>query len=96
MFWSRCSGESSGRVLAARRVEPLLLPNNLTHELEELKLSLIRMRPDELEASQSEKLRQEISAIRLQLKRLELERLAVAEDLRRMYPRGSENASVPG
>lgn len=61
-----------------------LLPNDLTRDLEELKLSLIRMRPDDLEATQSESIRQEISAIRLQLKRLELERIAIAEDVRRM------------
>jgi hypothetical protein len=61
-----------------------LLPHDLTHDLEQLKLTLIRMRPDDLEARQSEAIRQEISAIRLQLKRLELERIAVAEDLRRM------------
>lgn len=62
----------------------VLLPDHLTHDLEELKLSLIRMRPDDIEAAQSESIRQEISAIRLQLKRLELERIAIAEDLRRM------------
>jgi len=42
------------------------------------------MRPSDLEAAQSESIRQEISAIRLQLKRLELERLAVADDLDRI------------
>lgn len=61
-----------------------MLPNDLTHDLEELKLSLIRMRPDDLEARQFEAIRQEISGIRLQLKRLEFERLAIAEDVRRM------------
>lgn len=65
-----------------------MLPDNLTRDLEELKLSLVRMRPDDLEARQSEQIRQEISAIRLQLKRLELERLAIAEDLRRMKQPG--------
>lgn len=65
-----------------------MLPDNLTRDLEELKLSLVRMRPDDLEARQSEQIRQEISAIWLQLKRLELERLAIAEDLRRMKQPG--------
>ena len=60
-----------------------MLPDNLTRDLEELKLNLIRMRPDDLEAAQSEAIRREISAIRLQLKRLELDRLAIAEDMRR-------------
>ena len=61
-----------------------MLPDHLTRDLEELKQQLIRMRPDDLEASQSEAIRREISAIRLQLKRLELDRLAIAEDLQRM------------
>lgn len=65
-----------------------MLPHDLTRDLEQLKLSLIRMRPDDLEARQSEAIRQEISAIRLQLKRLELERIAVAEDLQRMKLHG--------
>lgn len=68
-----------------------LLSNDLTNDLEQLKLSLIRMRPDELEAAQSEVLRQQISAIRLQLKRLELERIAIAEDLRRINRRYAGN-----
>lgn len=65
-----------------------MLPDNLTRDLEALKLSLIRMRPSDLEARESEAIRQEISAIRLQLKRLEFERLAIAEDLRRMKQPG--------
>jgi hypothetical protein len=72
-----------------------LLPKNLTQELEELKLSLISMRPDDLEAAQSESIRREISAIRLQLKRLELERLAVADDLRRISESYRSNGAEP-
>jgi hypothetical protein len=53
------------------------------------------MRPDELEAAQSELLRQEISAIRLQLKRLELERTAIAEDVRRIHEGHAENEAEP-
>ena len=60
-----------------------MLPDHLTRDLEALKESLIRMRPDELEAGRSEAIRREISAIRLQLKRLELDRQAMAEDVRR-------------
>lgn len=72
-----------------------MLRSDITHDLEELKLSLIRMRPDELEAAQSESIRREISGIRLQLKRLELERIAIAEDLRRSQENRSGNASEP-
>lgn len=60
-----------------------MLPDHLTRDLEKLKESLIRMRPDDLEAGRSEAIRREISAIRLQLKRLELDRLALAEEVRR-------------
>ena len=73
-----------------------MLPDNLTHDLEELKLSLIRMRPDDLEAAQSEAIRREISGIRLQLKRLELERIAVAADLRRMQDARAANSAANG
>jgi hypothetical protein len=73
-----------------------VLPQNLTSDLEELKLSLIRMRPDELEAAQSEAIRREISGIRLQLKRLELERLAIAEDVRRMQETRAANGASNG
>ena len=41
------------------------------------------MRPDEFEAAQFESLRRDISSIRLQLKRLELERIALQEDAKR-------------
>ena len=41
------------------------------------------MRPDEFEAAQFESLRRDISSIRLQLKRLELERIALQEDVKR-------------
>jgi hypothetical protein len=80
---------------AARRGGNDLLPNDLTRDLEELKLSLIRMRPDDLEIRLSEAIRQEISAIRLQLKRLELERVAIADDLRRLHEGRMANGSRP-
>lgn len=73
-----------------------MLPNDLTRELEELKLSLVRMRPDDLEARESEAIRREISGIRLQLKRLEFERLAIAEDIRRMNEGRAENGPQSG
>lgn len=52
------------------------------------------MRPDDLETRQFEAIRQEISGIRLQLKRLEFERLAIAEDIRRMNE-SHENGPQP-
>jgi hypothetical protein len=54
----------------------MLTPDQLTEGLEDLKRMLIAMRPDEFEASQFEGTRREMSGIRLQLKRLEWERLA--------------------
>ena len=64
----------------------MLTPDELTEGLENLKVRLIAMRADEFEASQFEATRREMSGIRLQLKRLEFERLAMAEDVRRLNP----------
>jgi hypothetical protein len=64
----------------------MLTPDELTEGLEDLKVRLIAMRADEFEASQFEATRREMSGIRLQLKRLEFERLAMAEDVRRLKP----------
>jgi len=60
-----------------------LIPPDLTRDLDVLRLSLIRMRPDEFEAAQFESIRSEISSIRLQLKRLDFERRAMQEDAQR-------------
>ena len=56
-----------------------LIPATLTAELTELKLRLAEMVADELPADQASLLAQEISAIRLHLKRLALERNAISE-----------------
>ena len=64
----------------------MLTPDELTEGLVDLKVRLIAMRADEFEASQFEATRREMSGIRLQLKRLEFERLAMAEDVRRLSP----------
>ena len=60
-----------------------LIPPDLTRDLDALRLSLIRMRPDEFEAAEFESIRSEISSIRLQLKRLDFERRAMQEDAER-------------
>lgn len=58
------------------------IPASVTRDLEALKLRLAAMcSPDELPAEQAEAMRVEISAIRLHLKRLALERASVADDL---------------
>lgn len=87
-------GEQSNTAACGPTRRHDLLPHNLTRDLEELKLTLVRMRPDDLETRQFEAIRQEISGIRLQLKRLEFERLAIAEDIRRMNE-SRENGPQP-
>ena len=62
----------------------MLSPDELTESLEDLKRTLIAMRPEEFEATQFEATRREMSGIRLQLKRLELERLAMADEVERL------------
>jgi hypothetical protein len=51
--------------------------HEITRDLEELKLALIEMTPNDLERIDSEEVAREISAIRLQLKRLEADRRAL-------------------
>ena len=65
----------------------MLKPDELTEGLEDLKRTLIAMRPDEFEPSRFEATRREMSGIRLQLKRLEFERLALQEDVKRANSR---------
>jgi hypothetical protein len=65
----------------------MLTPDELTEGLEDLKRTLIAMRPDEFEASRFEAHRREMSGIRLQLKRLEFEQLAMREDVKRANSR---------
>jgi hypothetical protein len=50
------------------------IPERVTSDLEELKLRLFDMRPEELPLDQAVAISREISAIRLHLKRLALER----------------------
>jgi hypothetical protein len=56
-------GELSGRI-----------PEQVAKDLEQLKLQLFDMKADELPVDQADALAREISAIRLHLKRLALER----------------------
>jgi hypothetical protein len=51
----------------------------ITRDLEALKLALIEMRVEDLAASDAKAMAQQISAIRLHLKRLEYDRLEVVE-----------------
>ena len=53
------------------------IPPEVPGELEELKLRLAAMHDDDLPPGQAEAIHREISAIRLHLRRLELEREAV-------------------
>ena len=62
----------------------MLSPDELTAGLEDLKRTLIAMRPEEFEASRFEATRREMSGIRLQLKRLELEQLAIDHAVKRV------------
>lgn len=50
------------------------IPEDVTSDLEQLKLRLFDMRPEELPSDQATALAREISAIRLHLKRLAFER----------------------
>jgi hypothetical protein len=58
-------------------------PDDVTRDLEALKLRLAGMTVDELPADQLALMRAEISAIRLHLKRLEADRLRVEEATRK-------------
>jgi hypothetical protein len=63
-------------------VETGAIPGGIVGELEALKWRLAAMdTPDDLPAAQSAALATEISAIRLHLKRLDLERAAIADEL---------------
>jgi flagellin-like hook-associated protein FlgL len=57
----------------------------ITRDLEALKLALIGMAVDGLPATDAKAMAQEISTIRLHLKRLEYDRQAVVERARRSY-----------
>jgi hypothetical protein len=87
-------------------VETGAIPGGIVGELEALKWRLAAMdTPDDLPAAQSAALATEISAIRLHLKRLDLERAAIAKELEgrlRAPPRNGPDAGpsdlgvVPG
>jgi hypothetical protein len=62
-------------------VETGPIPAGTAAELQALKLKLARMQADDLPQTQAEAMAQEISAIRLQLKRLMLEREAIVAKL---------------
>ncbi len=55
------------------------VPEGVTSELEALKRWLVTLRPEDLPKTQSDAMAAEISAIRLQLKRLEADRKWVEE-----------------
>jgi hypothetical protein len=59
------------------------IPDAVTGELEALKAKLVAMGPSDLSATQTSEMAQEISAIRLQLKRLALEQAESVKDLER-------------
>ena len=59
------------------------IPDAVTGELEALKAKLAAMGPTDISATQTSDMAQEISAIRLQLKRLALEQAQSAKDLER-------------
>ena len=81
MVSTRLDRDAGGKVVATAG---FLIPPDLSRDLDELRLALIKMRPDEYEAAQFESIRREISCIRLHLKRLELEQVALQEDARRL------------
>ncbi len=59
------------------------LPDYLTRDLEALKLQLAAMKAEDLSEQQAREIATEISAIRLQLKRLEADRKWVKEVVKR-------------
>jgi hypothetical protein len=66
----------------SRRMETGPIPDGVVSELEALKWRLAAMSSaDDLPADQADAMRTEISAIRLHLKRLDLERQHVADDI---------------
>jgi len=67
--------------------------DELTEGLEDLKRTLIAMRPEEFEAERFEATRREMSGVRLQLKWLELERLAMDDEVKRL---DQTPAAAPG
>jgi hypothetical protein len=59
-------------------MEPLGQPlQEIIRDLEALKLALIETTPDDLRGTDAEKMARQISAIRLQLKRLDADRRAM-------------------
>jgi hypothetical protein len=72
------SGVGTGEGGKHQRVSTGPIPAGVTTELEALKTQLISMRPDELPEAQAAAIAAEISAIRLQLKRLEADRELLA------------------
>jgi len=85
----RAACPGSARGLSAPRsgssggVNVDLIPIGITEELEALKRHLISMRPEDMSAADSAAMAAQISAIRLQLKRLEADRACVQEAVQR-------------
>jgi hypothetical protein len=61
------------------------IPPEVPRELEELKLRLAAMHDDDLPETQAADIQREISAIRLHLQRLSLERESAADAARRAF-----------
>jgi hypothetical protein len=78
-------------------VETGAVPGGIVGELEALKWRLAAMdTPDDLPAVQSAALAAELRAIRLHLKRLDLERAAIADELEGRLGLRAPPPSVPG
>jgi hypothetical protein len=71
------------------------IPDDVRRDLEALKVRLVSMAASDLPAADAELVAREISAIRLQLKRLAAEREAMAEALRRL-DRGANPGELQG
>src|SRR2546425_10361093 len=76
-LWSWFVMGTSGYLMAVKEFDHGF--GEITRDLEALKLALIEMTVDGLPATEAKAIAQEISAIRLHLKRLEYDRQVVAE-----------------
>ena len=70
-------------------------PDQIARELEELKAWLVGLTPDDLDRRESEQIGREISSIRLQLKRLEADRIWAMEAVGRQRRQHAGDAEGP-
>jgi hypothetical protein len=80
-LWGRFVKGTTGYLRAVKEFDHGF--GEITKDLEALKVALIGMTVDGLPATEAKAMAQEISAIRLHLKRLEYDRRAVVERARR-------------